>query len=75
MASRRKKEYCCPDCGVRWIASVYRISERCEPCAKARRPKIPTPSQEKWEEIRALGMLADRIQDETRMPWERKYGR
>jgi hypothetical protein len=31
--------------------------------------------EEKMEEIRALGTLADRIRDETRMPWERKYGK
>jgi len=72
---RKRIEYCCPDCGLKWIAPAYRSSTRCVPCAEKRRFKVATPSQEKWEEIQALGKLADRIQDETRMPWERKYGK
>lgn len=75
MAPRKRQEYCCPDCGTKWIAPAYRSSQRCLPCSEARRFKTPTPAQEKLEEIRALGTLADRIQDETRMPWERRYGR
>ena len=75
MAPRKRHEYTCPDCNQRWIASAYRKDNRCLPCTKARRFKLQTPQEEKLEEIRALGTLADRIRDEVRMPWERKYGR
>lgn len=76
MTAKPKQEYTCPSCGLVWFGARNRGVAHCNPCNSKRQWKQKhNPNEQLWEEIQLLGKLNDRLLDETRMPWEKKYGK
>lgn len=74
MSKKPSRDYICPTCGVSFRGILARGHSYCSPCSNRRaqdaRTGKPTEAQENLE---GLARLRDRMADELRMPWEKKF--